>query len=289
VDHEIGRVLDHLDSWGPFSSHHQLNGPALNESTIVCFHSDHGFHLGESNIWAKYNNFELSARVPLIVRAPSMPLSAGHTSTLMAELVDVYPTLIDLASPHSFDQLTKWHWGQDTLDGVSLAPAFENASLTSIPVSGPTANKTRAFTQYNRVNPATSFAGGVCPWTVHNNCSDTPETFTSVNSATCSLCNLSERHPRIGYSMRTEKHRFTAWIRDEDRAHFFVPRSKWTDDYVELYDVSNDFDEMDRTNKAYDKQWRADVEELSTQLKMAMGVAGVSSHVVRKDRESTVH
>ena len=40
-------------------------------------HSDHGWHLGEYNMWEKRTLWENAARVPLVLRAPWLPASAG--------------------------------------------------------------------------------------------------------------------------------------------------------------------------------------------------------------------
>ena len=118
VDAQIGRVLDALDRLG------------LRQNTIVVFWSDHGYHLGEHGLWFKQSCFEESARVPVIVATPGMK-NAGQVSPRPVELLDLYPTLADLAG------LTP----PPGLEGVSLRPLLEN----------PGANWARpAYTQVQR-------------------------------------------------------------------------------------------------------------------------------------------
>ena len=96
ADHCVGMVLDALDS-GPHA-----------ENTIVVLFSDHGFHLGEKNHWAKRTLWEDGTRVPLVIAAPGT--TAGQTTNRPAELIDVFPTLTDLA-------------------GIAAAPDQEGQSL----------------------------------------------------------------------------------------------------------------------------------------------------------------
>ena len=85
LDAQVGRVLAELDRL------------QLAESTVIVFWSDHGFHLGEHTLWAKTSNFELDARVPLIIVPPkSMPGRVPTRSDAIVELLDLYPTLSDL-------------------------------------------------------------------------------------------------------------------------------------------------------------------------------------------------
>ncbi len=58
MDAQVGNVIDELDRLG------------LRENTIIILWSDHGFHLGEHSLWAKTSNFELDARVPVIIVTP---------------------------------------------------------------------------------------------------------------------------------------------------------------------------------------------------------------------------
>lgn len=103
MDAQAGRVLEALRRLG------------LEEQTIVIFTSDHGWHLGEHGLWHKRSLFEESARVPLLIAAPAAA-GNGKRSSSLTELLDLYPTLCDLAAlppPPGF-----------SLQGMSLRPVL---------------------------------------------------------------------------------------------------------------------------------------------------------------------
>lgn len=85
MDEQVGRLLAALD---------RLD---LRRNTIVIFTSDHGYNLGEHDCWQKLSLFEESVRVPLIISAPGYEHSAGQVATGIVELIDLYPTIADLA------------------------------------------------------------------------------------------------------------------------------------------------------------------------------------------------
>ena len=86
VDAQIGRMLSALDDAG------------VRDNTIIILWSDHGWHLGDMGIWGKATNYEIATRVPLIISTPNMPAAIrGKKTDALVELVDMYPTLCDLA------------------------------------------------------------------------------------------------------------------------------------------------------------------------------------------------
>ena len=104
VDSQVGRLLTALDESGHA------------ENTIVVLWSDHGWHLGEKGISGKNTLWDRSTKVPLIFAGPGV--KAGQRCTQPAELLDMYPTLIELTGlpPHK------------ELDGLSLVPQLKDAS-----------------------------------------------------------------------------------------------------------------------------------------------------------------
>ena len=107
VDRQVGKLLDALEESG------------LAESTIVVLWGDHGWHLGESEIWGKHTPYERALRSPLIVRAPGST-ARGSRCDALVETLDIYPTLIELAGP-------SFRHTQEALDGFSLKPLLEGS------------------------------------------------------------------------------------------------------------------------------------------------------------------
>ena len=114
-----------------------------------------GWQLGEHNSWHKFTNFELGTRVPLIIRAPMLPSSVGQTAAVLAELVDVMPTLAELAGAPLSTELAS------NVDGTSLAPVMANPSVVSLPNDKGTFNKSVAYSMYPHSSDfGCSFWGG---------------------------------------------------------------------------------------------------------------------------------
>ena len=84
LDHQVGRVLDALDASGS------------SNDTIVVYLGDHGYMLGQHGRFEKHCSFEPAIRSPLILRWPGH-LPANRKVGDLVELVDLLPTLLDLA------------------------------------------------------------------------------------------------------------------------------------------------------------------------------------------------
>lgn len=82
MDAQVGKVLDALEQSGQA------------DNTIVVFTSDHGFHLGEHDFWAKVSLRDESAMVPLIIKVPGKKPAVCRS---LVELIDLYPTLSSLS------------------------------------------------------------------------------------------------------------------------------------------------------------------------------------------------
>lgn len=92
-----------------------LQRSRLADNTIVVLWSDHGWHLGEKGLVGKSTLWERSTRVPLIFAGPGV--ARGSVVKSPAELLDLYPTLADLAG---LDR-------PPVLEGQSLRPQLRNA------------------------------------------------------------------------------------------------------------------------------------------------------------------
>ncbi len=183
IDAQVGRLLDALQEL------------ALADNTLVVLWSDHGWKLGEHGGWCKQTNYEVDTRAPLMIRAPGLAAN-GSPCAALVELVDLYPTLCELA-------------------GLPVPESLEGRSL--VPLLAKTATRVRdaAVSQFERTHEG-------------------------------------RRH--MGYTLRTETHRYVEWLDATSGA--VVAR--------ELYDHTTDPSENDNLAAGPGQQARLD--ELSGQL-----------------------
>jgi len=105
TDAQVGILLNTLDELG------------LTKNTIIVLWGDHGWHLGDHNLWCKHTNFEQATHAPLIISSPT--IKSGKTKS-QTEFIDIFPTLCDLAGLPV----------PTYLDGKSLMPIMKNNNET---------------------------------------------------------------------------------------------------------------------------------------------------------------
>jgi len=154
IDHLVGLLMDKLNELG------------LADNTIVVLWGDHGWHLGDHQLWCKHSNFEQATRTPLIIHYPGQ-LKEGEQCPAPVEFTDIAPTLCELA-------------------GLDIPAYFEGESLVGL-IQDPTARVREAsLSQY-------------------------------------------PRNGRMGYSLRTERFRYTKWMSSDGSSYA-----------KELYDYQED-------------------------------------------------
>ncbi len=86
VDLVVGRIVE------------ALREQELLEDTVILFHSDNGFYLGERGFAGKWFGHEESIRVPLVVFDPSLPeRQRGTRRQQFALSIDIAPTILEMA------------------------------------------------------------------------------------------------------------------------------------------------------------------------------------------------
>jgi arylsulfatase A-like enzyme len=104
MDSQVGRVLA------------ALKRNKLEDNTIVVLWSDHGWHLGEKGITGKNTLWDDGTRVPLVFAGPG--IKPKQLCGKPAELLDIYPTLLELCGLPA----------NDKLEGHTLMPQLKDAS-----------------------------------------------------------------------------------------------------------------------------------------------------------------
>jgi arylsulfatase A-like enzyme len=187
LDAQVGVLLNTLESLGTLNN------------TIIVLWGDHGWHLGDHDLWHKHTNFEEATRAPLIIAGPG--IKSGKTNSL-TEFVDVFPTICELAGVAI----------PSKLDGKSLKLLMENnnAKVNDYSIS-----------QY-------------------------PRKLKKVE-----MIKKGYSDPKImGYSLRTDKYRFTIWMNN------FTSKQPFNESQVyasEMYDYVKD--PLEKVNVVNDKDY----------------------------------
>ena len=111
-DSKVGELVQTIEEMGEL------------DNTIFIITADHGDMLGEKGLWYKMSWFEHSARVPMIMAGPG--IKAGHEVDNACSLVDLLPTMLDMASA---DGTSVPEFGMP-IDGRSLLPAARGEADT---------------------------------------------------------------------------------------------------------------------------------------------------------------
>ncbi|MGJ8639544.1 MAG: sulfatase [Opitutaceae bacterium] len=208
IDAQIGRMIEALDEAG------------VRDNTIIIVWGDHGWHLGDMGVWGKATNYEIATRVPMMIWTPDMPAgSRGKTTDALVELVDMYPTLCELAGVQ-----TPSH-----LEGTSFVPlldrperAWEGAAFSQFPTPGLREWAARPLAPSMRE----TFFGPLIQEVEGRIIEQQGEKWDR---------DLFENR-LMGYSMRTDQYRLVLW---KDVTH---PEAAPVD--VELYDLQKDSTEL---------------------------------------------
>lgn len=204
IDALIGKMIDALEE------------VSVRDNTIIMLWSDHGWHLGDMGIWGKATNYEIATRVPLIIWTPDMSKeNRGKKTDALVELVDMFPTLCELAGLEQ----------PEHLEGTSFAPLLDNPNQSW---------KLAVFSQFP--NPA------LREWAANPLSQGMRETYFGplIEEVEAKIkAQQADKWDRdlfennvMGYAMRTDRYRIIIW------KDYKNPEAELL--FVELYDHEND-------------------------------------------------
>jgi iduronate 2-sulfatase len=198
MDAQVGILLNTLESLGTL------------DNTIIVFWGDHGWHLGDHDLWHKHTVFEQATRAPLIIAAPGF--KNGKTNS-QSEFVDVFPTICNLA-------------------GLPIPNELEGKSLKPLMLNNKASVKEFSVSQYPRKLKK--------------------EEATSLGY---------EKNNLMGYSLRTERYRYTIWMNDFTSKQVFDPSKVYA---TELYDYEKD--PLEKVNVVKDNTYKTTANEMHNKM-----------------------
>lgn len=224
TDAQVGKVVQELEAQG------------FANNTIIVLWSDHGWQLGEHNLWGKFTNLEDATHVPFILRVPGIT-DGGMRSKALVELVDIFPTLTELTGlgvPPTCPENNKKILA--CVEGSSAVPLLKDPNQQW---------KKAVFSQYAR-----------------------PQ-----YSGLASIPNFPSFDPKdhgedvMGYTVRVDKYRFVEWYKFNRTSAIPDFSTTWG---TELYNhtASNFFFNDENNNLATDPNMEMVVEELRKVLQM---------------------
>ena len=202
-----------------------LEEAGIRDDTVIVVWGDHGWHLGEMGIWGKATNYEISTRVPLIAWTPNMK-ARGQSTDALVELLDIYPSLCELAG------LPK----PAHLAGESFVPLLDDPKRKW---------KKHAISQFP--NPA------LREWAANPLSAGMRQTFFGplIEEVESKIIKQQGKswdrdlfeNQLMGYSLRTDRHRLVAWL--DYRNIESEPL------YLELYDHAKDPEETENVAEEF--------------------------------------
>lgn len=241
MDEAVGIVLKTLDS------------SKFARNTVVVFLSDHGFSLGEHSMYCKQSVFDVATRIPLMIRVPWKKSSSyGRRTKTVAELVDLYPTLVHLSGK-------KGSMRDPCTSGKDLTQVFND------PLSHMASND--------------DALGGISPFTHRN-----MRSYALMQFPRCNMdfydknpfgdpCSFTFDFQFMGYSIRTNRFRYTEW------RHWKNGQADWSLEGLaaqELYEHpvddfgTLDFDAQELENRVHWSRYSGLVYDFSNALRLLL-------------------
>ncbi|WP_299184055.1 sulfatase [uncultured Aquimarina sp.] len=237
IDAQIGKMIKSLENEG------------VRDNTIIIVWSDHGWHLGDMGIWGKATNYEIGTRVPLIIWTPDMSeQSKGKTTNALVELVDMYPTLAELAG------LEK----PSHLEGQSFVPLLADPNRKW---------KDAVFSQFPtpalREWAANPLSKGMRETYFGPLIEEVEEKIIAQQGENWDR-NLFE-NDLMGYAMRTDRYRFIVWkdYKNKQKAPVFVELFDHRSDPDETVNIAQNNPEIvKQLMEQFNKGWEGNLPQL---------------------------
>lgn len=233
-DSNLGRMIDALDEAG------------VRDNTIIIVWGDHGWHLGDMGIWGKATNYEIGTRVPMMIWTPDMPKgSRGKTTEALVELVDMYPTLCELA-------------------GISIPAHVEGTSFKPLLENPDREWEGAAFSQFP--NPA------LREWAANPLSPGLRETFFGPLIKEVEERIIKQQgktwdrelfeNDLMGYTMRTDRYRLVVWkdVKNPDAPPIFTELYDHDKDPAETVNIAPNKPELVATLlKQFESGWKGNL------------------------------
>jgi arylsulfatase A-like enzyme len=199
IDHLIGLLINRLDELG------------LSDRTAIVLWGDHGWHLGDHQLWCKHSNFEQATRSPMIISYPGQP-NPGTSTGSPTEFTDIAPSICEMAQ-------------------VEIPAYFEGESLIPLMEDTLAVIRNGSLSQY-------------------------------------------PRNGRMGYSLRTERYRYTKWV-NSDGSHYASELYDYREDPLETIDYSENPDYGSIVSQL-DRMVTERIQIPSTQKKIVFKITGIN-------------